>query len=212
MSTDLGYVYVIQAEEGPVKIGISIHPDDRINAIESASGRHIVRTFISPLMEGYAQLEKNLHKHFASSRTRGEWFNIDFAAAVRAAHTLGAAMMPQEWTTTADYVQGAAHRQRMFGFHARGPHSAEAWTAFLDGMGDEAQRQIDYADQVDVILGSRVMARLDEIFVSLAESSKIIGLPIQVPDNVLKMLNDIQLSLHDDMREAGMQVEPFWGS
>lgn len=212
MSIHQGHLYIIQSEEGPVKIGISIKPKERIAALESTSGRRIVRTFISPKMECFEMLEDQLHSHFSEHRTVGEWFHISFKEAVRAARMFGAAVRPKEWATSEDYVQGALHRKRLFEFQQEGEHTAGEWNAFLAGLGPRANEQIEYADHLDNLLGAQIFKEMGESLLLLMQTEHALGITRTIPQQCFDQLKEIGEAIKDDMREAGMQVDPFWGS
>jgi len=66
-------VYFIQNERGSVKIGHSVNPAKRLMLLQTGTleSLRIVRT-----IEGDDATERWLHRHFASDRVRGEWFNF----------------------------------------------------------------------------------------------------------------------------------------
>jgi predicted GIY-YIG superfamily endonuclease len=79
------FVYIIQFDNGNLKIGFSSNPTKRLRSLETQSGNLIVKRFLLKFdskKEALAQ-EKNLHKQFAEFRTQGEYFNIDFEEVVK---------------------------------------------------------------------------------------------------------------------------------
>lgn len=80
-------VYFIRSVDGgPIKIGTSINPMDRLNALQTA---HPTRLKIIGMMKGGSVVEKALHVMFATDRLRpnGEWFHpsqqmLDFISEV----------------------------------------------------------------------------------------------------------------------------------
>lgn len=66
-----GYVYFIQAGEGPVKIGWALDPKKRLAELQTGcpSELRLIGTW-----PGDRELEKSAHQHFAEHRLRGEWF------------------------------------------------------------------------------------------------------------------------------------------
>lgn len=66
-----------------VKIGIAQNTSVRISGIVHASGLDVRRYHETSLVanETAAEIERELHKHFAEFRTNGEYFNIPFDAA-----------------------------------------------------------------------------------------------------------------------------------
>jgi hypothetical protein len=72
--------FVRSGHAGPIKIGCSCNPDERIKSLCTATSWPIERM---ALMEGGPFLERQLHKRFAHLRIRGEWYDpgpdlIDF--------------------------------------------------------------------------------------------------------------------------------------
>lgn len=66
------YIYFIQAiKGGPVKIGRTRSPADRMKQIQSCNPEEL--RFLS-LSKGTARDELDLHKRFGPQRIRGEWF------------------------------------------------------------------------------------------------------------------------------------------
>lgn len=70
-----GYVYILKADNGLYKIGMSSNPKGRIKAIRTASPVKVVlyRLFYSSNM---ADAEAMLHLMFEDFRVCGEWFNL----------------------------------------------------------------------------------------------------------------------------------------
>jgi T5orf172 domain. len=68
-----GYVYVIENENGRVKIGKSVDPEKRIMSIQMISGYKVVRKYITPELHQYSKLETFFHNHFNENRSIGEW-------------------------------------------------------------------------------------------------------------------------------------------
>ena len=195
-----GHLYIIKSEEGPVKIGISIDPHNRIVKLSATSGRGIVRKFVSPIVPHSANIERALHDTFSASRTYGEWFDVDFDEAVRAAHHLGARLFPNEWKQSTDYAEGAIHRDRMRLF-AKTSRTALEWDAFFAGMGDLAKEQAELADDVDMQAAVIGMARLQLIVDAAGDqpeaklAAMAIGAALQV----------IRSELDADMVAAGLK-------
>lgn len=73
-----GFIYIIQNQNGLVKIGSSIFPEQRITFLENQGGFKSVNNFISGPFWGHEEIEKSLHKLFDSGRIIGEWFAIPF--------------------------------------------------------------------------------------------------------------------------------------
>ena len=72
-------VYFIRGDDGgPVKIGTSINPEERLDALQTA---HPTKLRIIGLMKGGKTVERALHSMFALDRLRpnGEWFHPSVA-------------------------------------------------------------------------------------------------------------------------------------
>lgn len=66
-------VYFIQGVEGgPIKIGVSFDPDDRLSGLQTASP---VRLRIIGLVAGGPSVERKFHERLAEHRLHGEWFS-----------------------------------------------------------------------------------------------------------------------------------------
>jgi len=66
------FVYFISDGLG-TKIGTSTDVEQRLRALQTANPRKLTLLGVLP---GGKNLEKQLHKHFAHKRTRGEWFEL----------------------------------------------------------------------------------------------------------------------------------------
>lgn len=75
-SSQSGYVYVIRADNGLVKIGKSRDAKRRISKLNQIMpyDLEIIYTFRH---DQYSDLEAFLHLYFAEFRVRGEWFSLD---------------------------------------------------------------------------------------------------------------------------------------
>ena len=73
-----GYIYFIQAVEEPfyIKIGCSVEPCKRLNAIQTASPIKLEPLAIVSVPH-INQFEKLFHEYFVKKRVRGEWFDIE---------------------------------------------------------------------------------------------------------------------------------------
>ena len=78
----LGHVYCIKNSAGIVKIGISIHPENRLKQLQNSGGFVAEDKFISVQCNTYKVIEKHLHELFKPYRVVGEWFNIPFLNAL----------------------------------------------------------------------------------------------------------------------------------
>jgi hypothetical protein len=77
------FVYVIGAMTGPVKIGISVNPTDRLAQLCSRSDTTAMPSTIDLdglrilyTVAGDKRLEQQLHLRFHGSRVIGEWFDL----------------------------------------------------------------------------------------------------------------------------------------
>jgi hypothetical protein len=66
-------VYFIQAESGPVKIGIALDPKQRLAGLQIS---HFERLTLLAAAPGGIRLETQLHRRFAHLQIRGEWFRF----------------------------------------------------------------------------------------------------------------------------------------
>lgn len=88
------HVYVIQAEGGPVKVGVAGDPLRRLVALQTASFARLSLHFAKVVPSGQAaQVEARAHQQLADKRRAGEWFDVPAATAadalVSAARDLG---------------------------------------------------------------------------------------------------------------------------
>lgn len=77
-------VYVIGFQDNAVKIGISQAPATRIKTVAKQSGRNIERHYVSaPLPHKAAfTVEADVKKHLSPVNANGEFFAVEFSAAV----------------------------------------------------------------------------------------------------------------------------------
>ena len=69
-----GFVYFIQAGDGPVKIGFSTNVEKRMVALQISSPHELA---LIAKMSGNKALEKQIHERFSRLALRGEWFEMD---------------------------------------------------------------------------------------------------------------------------------------
>lgn len=72
LSTFGGFVYYIQADSGPIKIGHAADPTLRIGDLQVGSWDAL--TLLAAHQEGEPMTERELHKKFSDDWIRGEWF------------------------------------------------------------------------------------------------------------------------------------------
>lgn len=150
------HLYILQSEDGPVKIGITSNPHKRIGAIRTASGREFCRVYVSPDIGGADEIEARLFVQFAERRLPGEWFAIGFSEAMAAADRLGLQVAWCAWVDGERYVRGRAANVRMVEFMARGPTRAEA-LAFAEGFSG-LESDADYAALCDATMVGAALA------------------------------------------------------
>ena len=64
-------IYFIQADNGDIKIGITLNPKNRLRALQTHCP---LKLKTLKLIDGDYILEKKIHKLFKDFRIRGEWF------------------------------------------------------------------------------------------------------------------------------------------
>ena len=74
-NVNVGYVYLIQADNGLTKIGNSENPEERLSQLQQNSPCQL-NLYYCQFVKNSKHLEKFLHVKFASKRVRGEWFNL----------------------------------------------------------------------------------------------------------------------------------------
>lgn len=73
------YVYVAEADDGSVKVGISVQPEGRIKSISTASGKRIINQWHSPgFSRNASYMESAIKEHFKEVNIFGEWFRCGF--------------------------------------------------------------------------------------------------------------------------------------
>ncbi len=81
----MSHVYVIQAEGGPVKIGVAGDPLARLEALQTASFARLSLEYAGGITpNGARQVEAQVHRRLADHRLSGEWFKVEPAHAVAA--------------------------------------------------------------------------------------------------------------------------------
>ena len=74
-------IYVLLADDGTVKIGVSNNVNHRKRTIENYTGKIIQKFYYTSLCSNPFEIESNAHNHFKSNRIYGEWFDIDYDSA-----------------------------------------------------------------------------------------------------------------------------------
>lgn len=105
------FVYLIEAENGLVKIGKGQKVEDRVRSVRLHSP---VRCRLIAAWFGDAEDERVLHEHFACARAHGEWFRMEggFAAYVESRRGLNVSHIPS-WTDLAFGRRGEFRKERV---------------------------------------------------------------------------------------------------
>lgn len=74
-------VYVVENENGNVKIGVSNDVELRVGTLSSQGGFKICNLFYTKPCSNAYEIEKNVHQYFSGKRIKGEWFEVDFLTA-----------------------------------------------------------------------------------------------------------------------------------
>lgn len=104
------FIYLIEAENGLVKIGKGQRVEDRVQSVRLHSP---VRCRLIAAWPGDAEDERTLHEHFASARDHGEWFRLEggFSAYVESRRGLSVPHIP-DWLDLAFDQRGNFVKQR----------------------------------------------------------------------------------------------------
>jgi hypothetical protein len=107
-----GFVYLIRAENGLIKIGRSADPAERL--LQFSSLPVAVELIHQIATNDMAWLEAELHAEYASQRVRGEWFSLSPADVKALAH------MKTRDRDTSSEAEGAKdfHKKRVVQVHA----------------------------------------------------------------------------------------------
>lgn len=71
-------VYLVQAKDGSVKVGITKNPERRIHAIKTSSGKPVSWVYTTDWCSNAGAIESRMKRHYASKNICGEWFDIDY--------------------------------------------------------------------------------------------------------------------------------------
>ena len=75
-------VYVLLADDGTIKIGVSKNVLQRIGALQGASGKKIIESFCTPKCSNAYFIESIILKHYLFNKTYGEWINGNYTEVV----------------------------------------------------------------------------------------------------------------------------------
>ena len=75
-------VYLIAAEDGPVKVGVSCDASNRLRSLQCGSSRRLVIHKVWPCGEFAGRFERHAHDALKAYHIGGEWFSISSDQAV----------------------------------------------------------------------------------------------------------------------------------
>lgn len=78
MNKEWKCVYVVGADDGTTKIGVSKNPKQRIATIRTASGKNLIQEYITEPCSNSFLIEAASLKKFESDSLFGEWVKTDF--------------------------------------------------------------------------------------------------------------------------------------
>ena len=83
------YIYVIGNIDGPVKVGVSSAPWQRIKSVQTGCPTKVHLLHVQPMRDlAHARWhEKNFHEVWVESRSSGEWFDVDSDTAIESIET-----------------------------------------------------------------------------------------------------------------------------
>jgi len=120
-----GVVYILELDNGLVKIGCSTQPAKRIRDLEKTirvlGNLKIIRIVVSNECTNYYEVESQLHKNFENSRVEGEWFKVDIYNVIEALGEIVLLSYNPKVTIGSDEIvtrefKGKAIRQRADGY------------------------------------------------------------------------------------------------
>lgn len=74
-------IYVVENENGKVKIGVSQDVCGRIQTLSSQGGFMVKNLFYTLPCSNSYEIEHSLHTYFGGKRINGEWFDVDYQLA-----------------------------------------------------------------------------------------------------------------------------------
>ncbi|MDF2543440.1 MAG: Meiotically up-regulated [Anaerocolumna sp.] len=75
-------IYVIENENGQVKIGISQNIESRVKTLSRQGGFVVKRSYQTEKCSNHYNLENIIHCYLKDSRKIGEWFDVNYDDAV----------------------------------------------------------------------------------------------------------------------------------
>lgn len=190
-----GCLYVFGADDGAVKIGISIQPKVRRSQVVAASGRSICREFVSAPFSWYREAEKYLHEKFSERRMNGEWFDIDFDEACKAADLIGVSLSPGEWATDTRYLRGVEAREVFIAFMDSDPSDGEI-AAFLLGFGSRMD-DAEYSSLCDSSKGFNALLSVASYHRAIFGDSSIVKVDSLIGERIAPMVSKCKALLEE---------------
>jgi hypothetical protein len=201
-----GHVYILESEEGPVKIGISGDPEKRVREISLASGRRFTRVFISPKVSRNAEIEAMLHQRFKEHRRPGEWFDVRFDDAVGALHEIGPALCAPEFKLSDRYVDAIRVRERLKELMNRQGLTDEMVECFwLGAGGDKAFLNVWFSIGCDWLV---LLNSIGDRFRYILSANKIITDALREFGRQ-DLLDEIKPKLDDFAKSQSDLIEPL---
>lgn len=78
-------LYIVEFEDGNVKIGVSKNPEKRLKTIENNSGRKIKNFYVSEKIENSFKVEANLKNKLKQYNLNGEFYNLRYTRVLKLA-------------------------------------------------------------------------------------------------------------------------------
>lgn len=75
-------IYIMQSENGEIKIGVSKNVEQRKRSIENNRMISVTRFYKTKPCSNAFDIEKLMHERFKDFRIRGEWFSCDMESAI----------------------------------------------------------------------------------------------------------------------------------
>lgn len=182
-------VYVIEADNGHVKIGISRNPQNRLAQLQTATSLQLSLAHVEQT-ERASELEQATHTVLASKRLIGEWFNASVAEAVRTIKDCLATLPPRQRLSTKkerpdsidieEPVSTAPISNFQLSIEIDTTELEQATTAFFKAIlkiGSDVLGHPDFVFKIDATIGAKPED---------AERAKLIGTRIQDALNVAK--------------------------
>lgn len=95
----MSFLYVIAArKEGPVKLGLSVHPEKRVRQLQTGSAEQLTIHHVEEVSDERVKLaESALHRLLGHKRLKGEWFNMSVEEAIFEVIHIRMTEDPSDW-------------------------------------------------------------------------------------------------------------------